>query len=362
MTDNVLEGEFIQASDNNNDAGRSGFNKENLPLDYSQMAISGVKLPEGSGFGRAVAQLLNGVGYGVFPANGEGKPKVGYADKYRQEDLCPLNDEKFIDSPVAYVVMDDDEQALLWIDCDCYKEGAQVNVRELMMEVFGIDEQLFNQALFQHNDDETSVHLVFKLSRGIRKEIIKDRNKGDNFFATNMKTKDDARIPEHVEVKIGRKYNQCRLKPRKTIYPKSRDMFPTMPDMLTDILMTVKINNAREAKARAAPVTPFRSTAKRSNDVDQLRRGQRGTKILDGILGEITSARKGDRNDIIVDKASQAGYYCESWGFLQSEVLGKLFDAVDAVSKGGDRRGFRKTAKSCFEYGLAHPQIQPLDD
>ena len=361
MKEQIIEGEFIQV-DEIQTADQVVFNKENLPLDYSKMAVSGIRLPSGAGFGRAAAELLNPLGYGVFPCNAKGDPKVGYKDKYLQDDLCPLSHEKFNNSPIAYVVIDDNQQALLWIDCDCYGEQPGY-VRQLMMEAFGIDEQTFNQSLFQHNDDETSVHLVFRVSRGIRKEIIKDRDRGNDFFVTNMKTKDDARIPPRIEIKVARRYNQCRLKPHKTLYPKSRDAFPSMPDMVTDILMSVKINNARAARARkTSRPTEYKRRTGHSSDVDQQRREQRGVKIFNGILDDINFAAPGTRYETVRDKSSQAGYYCHSWNIPESEMLTKLLDAAEAVADAKDKKNFRTTVKQCFEYGLAHPEIQPLDD
>ena len=321
-------------------------------------------IKQGPNFGIEAAQLYNQFGYAVIPAWMDGtqpKPSAEWGGKYLQNKIAPLASKQFKNSRAGFVVIDNPDQHMAWIDIDCH-EFDPAFVRRAVMNAFGIDANLFNQSLFQHNQEQTSVHLMFRMPDLIRRRIVRDHDSGNDLFVTNMKNIDDSRIPLDIEFKFARQFEQIRLKPTKTVYVKPRDEFPMMTDKMQGIMMDIYRNRKQKFESRTKPIPFKRSAPITDGSSEQKRRHDRGISIMDGIIGDIMSSGSGGRWNTIRKKAFKAGKFLESWGFTQSDVEAQILTAVESVSDSKDRANHRKTALSAIEAGMKKAEVQPLDD
>ena len=320
----------------------------------------GIMIQPGEGFGLEAVRIFNPLGYAVAPAyeqKGKFIPAVKFGGLWLQNDIASLDNEKFLNSPAGYIILCSDSQAMAWLDCDTHGQPAD-QVRAIVKQAFGLTDAQFDQAMFQHNPERNSIHLVFRVPHDLRARVIADRNAQTNFYCTEMKSKHNARIPPKIEFKMSRDYCQCRMKPGKFLYPKVREDFPLMTHTMIEIVEGIR--NSRQTAVQARPAAkPFMPPTD-PNDDKQARREQIGRNAVTGILGDIESVGKGCHNQTVFEKSLRCGKYYQSWNVSKDWLIGELTRAAISSASPEDKSKAPKTVRDGFKIGEGYATEQPL--
>lgn len=285
-----------------------------------------IKLKEGPGFSRAAAEAFNPLNYGVVPqfTGKDGKLHYKpYKNLYQQFAICLVNDASFNDSRMSLLIVDDDEYHFVFVDCDLHKDGSLT--AKQVREQLGIDYETFSQAVIQSTEDATSIHLLFRIPADLWNQIVEDTARtGEKAFKTSIKDSDDSRVPQNVEIKLHRQYQQIRLKPGKVLFCKEKSEFPMLPESIRTIITDARdskqaeIDRRQQARANARPVD--------TTDLNRLEKRRHGwamTKVRRKV--EEIQGLTCDRHNQINNCGLEIGHYIDScqldYNYVYEELM-----------------------------------------
>ena len=322
-----------------------------------------VELADSPHFAKDAHYYLSPMNYAIIPAtredDGSTIPKVKIKNKHLQEQIADINNNAFNNAYSAFAVVDNMETKFLFIDLDLHKNGS-LTPREACNQL-QIDPSVFKQARFQTSLDGRSVHLLFRLDNETLQLFREDQKQADNnrsrCFATDMKTNHDERIPLNVELKLHPAFGNVRLKPKKRLYLKSRNEFPSITDHLKGIVLDIKNRNEQaikeqKQKAKEAEIR-MKNMSMADLDEDQKGRRNKGQGLLTGCLEDIRNC-SGGRFRIINDKVLKVGSFAVDGQIDQTSAFELLLEA--ALSTGYPRKKTITTVNAAWKKGLESPR------